>query len=122
MARVLIVDDSDHYRETIRSTLNLQGHEVFEAENPLIAFEVLDKNWPVDIAVVDFNMPEMDGLTFIEKLRENDQYKELPTIMCTTESNSQLMKRSKKAGVKVWLIKPYSIELFLSSMQKILNL
>ena len=86
---VLIVDDSAAMRSIIQKTLQISGLEignVYQAKNGEEALEMLEENW-VDLALVDINMPVMDGETLINRVRENPDLAELPIVVVSTESS-----------------------------------
>jgi two-component system, chemotaxis family, chemotaxis protein CheY len=108
MKRVLIVDDAALVRAYYRQALERAGYEVDEALNGLEGLEKVLMQ-PFDLAIVDVNMPQMDGITFIRTLRE----KELPTsaiaIMVTsTEAREQDVIAARVAGANFYLTKPMS--------------
>ena len=83
---IITVDDSSTMRRIIKNTLQKLGFEtILEAGNGVEALEVMSKN-KVDMIVTDWNMPEMDGLTFVKAVRAKDEYKDLPILMITTEA------------------------------------
>ena len=86
---ILIVDDSTAMRSIIGKTLRLSGlplGEILQAKNGAEALEVLEENW-VDLALVDINMPVMDGETLINHVRENPDTEDLPIIVVSTEAS-----------------------------------
>ncbi|MDR2869781.1 MAG: response regulator, partial [Deferribacteraceae bacterium] len=83
---IITVDDSSTMRRIIKNTLVKLGFAtVLEAENGVEALEVMSKNH-IDMIVTDWNMPEMDGLTYVKTVRAKDEYKETPILMITTEA------------------------------------
>ena len=105
---VLLVDDSRTIRAIQRNVLKQIGHEnVAEAGDGLEALKHLEKERP-DLVIVDWNMPNMDGITFVRKLRETD--KKIPIIMCTTEAEKTRVIEAIKAGVNDYLVKPFTTE------------
>lgn len=96
---VLIVDDSQTLRSIFRSMLNASGVlDVVEAENGVDALEVLTHHNP-DIIVTDINMKPMDGLTFVEKIRQMSRYQDKPVIMVSSEANE---KKKMSCGPISW--------------------
>src|SRR5689334_18929302 len=105
--RVLIVDDSPSIRQVVRLNLAKAGHDVAEAGNGIEALEMVVKS-PYDLIVSDLNMPKMDGITFIGKLRELACGKFIPVIMLTTESTEEKKLQGLALGVRAWLVKPFT--------------
>jgi two-component system chemotaxis response regulator CheY len=106
--RVLIVDDSSLIRLYFRHALEAAGFEVEQAINGIEAMEkVLAQSF--DLAIVDVNMPKMDGLSFIRMLRRNgSDVAALPVLMVTTEASQQDIEDARVAGANFYLVKPIS--------------
>ncbi len=106
---VLIVDDSGSMRAIIKKIITISGFQMdqcFEAENGREAMEVLAKSW-IDIIVSDINMPEVNGLEFLDQLRKSETLKEIPVIMITTEGSSERMQEAFDRGAKGFIKKPF---------------
>ena len=104
--RVLVVDDAALVRLYYREALERAGFEVDEALNGLEALEkVLVR--PADLLVVDINMPQMDGLTFVKALRRQDQpIASTPVLVTSTESGPQDIAAARAAGANFYIVKP----------------
>ena len=108
MLKILVVDDSETVRLKISQLLKQLGHKVLEAENGVVALEVLNGNPDLELCICDINMPEMDGLTFVEEVRKkSDKTKDLTFFMCTTETSKAHRDKAKSLGVRGWIHKPY---------------
>jgi len=106
--KILLVDDSRTIRNIQKNTLTTLGHDdVLEAADGLEALAALGKTRP-DLMLVDWNMPNMDGITLIRKVRETD--KALPIIMVTTEAEKTRILEAVKAGVNNYVVKPFTAE------------
>jgi len=106
--KILLVDDSRTIRNIQKNTLKTLGHtDVTEAADGLEALTCLAKETP-DLMLVDWNMPNMDGITLIKKVRETD--KALPIIMVTTEAEKSRVLEAVKAGVNNYVVKPFTAE------------
>ena len=106
--KILLVDDSRTIRNIQKNTLKTLGHEdVVEAADGLEALACLAQQ-KVDLMLVDWNMPNMDGITMIRKVRETD--KTTPIIMVTTEAEKSRVIEAVKAGVNNYVVKPFSAE------------
>lgn len=104
---ILCVDDSPTIRKLVKKALQPEGFAVYEAENGKDALDLCSKE-AIDFFLVDVNMPVMDGFSFVEKLKgEQDQYKTSPVVFLTTESGSDKKQRGKELGVRGWVVKPF---------------
>ena len=106
--KILLVDDSRTIRNIQKNTLKTIGHtDIDEAADGLEALACLEKGRP-DLMLVDWNMPNMDGITLIKKVRETD--KALPIIMVTTEAEKTRVLEAVKAGVNNYVVKPFTAD------------
>ena len=106
--KILIVDDSRIMRNIIKNTLmkNKKIHfELLEADNGVDAYKILETD-DIDILLVDWNMPQLNGLDLVKKLRSHNKYVKLPIIMITSEAAKYNVIEAVKAGVNDYLIKP----------------
>ncbi len=104
--RVLAVDDSKTMLDMVSFTLRQAGFDVVEATDGENALRVL-AGVKVDLIITDLNMPKMDGVTLIRRLREDPQYRTLPILMLTTESDADKKAEGRSAGATGWLVKPF---------------
>jgi two-component system chemotaxis response regulator CheY len=116
--KVLIVDDSAAIRQSISFVLEQGGYEVLEACDGMDALAKLPSP-AVQLIITDVNMPNLDGIGFIKKVRENAAYKFVPIIVLTTESQNSKMEEGKAAGATGWIVKPFSAEKLLSVVKKL---
>ena len=109
---VLVVDDASLVRLYYRSTLQKAGFEVEEAMNGLEALErLLEQPASIDLLIVDVNMPQMDGFTFLKVLRRQDlPVAATPALVITTESAAQDRAAAQNAGANFYLVKPVTPE------------
>ena len=106
--KVLLVDDSRTIRNIQKKTFAALGHDdIMEAGDGVEALQQLGQSRP-DLVLIDWNMPNMDGITLVRKIRETD--KTLPLIMCTTEAEKSRVIEAIKAGVNNYLVKPFTAE------------
>lgn len=117
--KILIVDDCGTTRKLLSYIIREKGYDILSASNGIEALEILATN-EVAMVVTDLNMPQMDGLELSRSLRENDQYKELPIVMVTTEAGEVDRKVGKEAGVTTFLTKPISPQKLLYEIEKLL--
>ena len=110
MKRVLIVDDAALVRAYYRQALERAGYEVDEALNGLEGLEKVLMQ-PFDLAIVDVNMPQMDGITFIRTLRDkNLPTSAIATLVTSTEGGAHDIVAARRAGANFYLTKPMSQE------------
>lgn len=108
---ILVVDDSAVMRSMIKRTIANSGVEVaeiYEASNGKEGLEQLNEHW-LDILFIDVNMPVMDGMEMLDKVRSNPESKDIPVLIVSTESNSERIKiiKEKNAG---FVRKPFTPE------------
>lgn len=119
-AAVLVVDDSMVVRKQVGRSLTDAGYTVLEAADGVEALKKLGESKDVGLVVCDVNMPNMDGLQFLEQLRQSASAG-LPVVMLTTEGQAGLIQRARDLGAKGWIIKPFKADLFLGVAKKILG-
>ncbi len=109
--KLLLVDDSSTMRRIQKTQLgNLGVNDIIEAENGQDALAKLQDNMPVDVVLLDWNMPVMDGLTMLKNMRSNAAYKDVKVIMCTSESEKEKVIEALKAGANNYIVKPFTPE------------
>ncbi len=108
--RALVIDDSRAMRMILTRILHELGFDVVEAGSGLEGLERLRENSAVDIVLVGWNMPEMDGLAFIRAVRAERSYRDLCLMMVTTESEMSQMVRALAAGAHEYVMKPFTKE------------
>ncbi|MGE4294955.1 MAG: chemotaxis response regulator CheY [Campylobacterales bacterium] len=120
--KILVVDDSSTMRRIIKNTLNRLGYkDLFEAENGAQAWEVLQQNPEIGVLVTDWNMPEMNGLELVQKVRAEQRYTDLPIIMVTTEGGKTEVITALKAGVNNYIVKPFTPDVLKEKLEAVLG-
>ncbi len=121
--KIITVDDSSTMRRIIKNTLKRIGYgdEILEAENGKEALEILENN-DVDLIITDWNMPVMDGLTFVKKIRSNKKYDDVPIIMVTTEAAKEDIITALKAGVNNYIVKPFTPQVLKEKIEAVMGL
>lgn len=118
--KILAVDDSPTMRRIIINTLKRAGYaNVIEAADGKDALAKM-KVETVNFVITDWNMPEMDGLTFVTTLRGMAEYKSLPILMVTTRSVKDDILEAMKAGVNNYIVKPFTPETLKEKIEAIL--
>lgn len=118
--KILAIDDSPTMRRIIINTLKRAGFEdVVEATDGKDALAKL-KTEKVNFVITDWNMPEMDGLTFVTTLRTMDEFKGMPVLMVTTRSVKEDIIEAMKAGVNSYIVKPFTPETLKAKIDQVL--
>jgi two-component system, chemotaxis family, chemotaxis protein CheY len=115
---ILVIDDSSSLRQVVKMTLENAGYGVLEAGDGAAALELLDGR-EVGMAVCDVNMPRMNGIEFVKAAKALPNYKFMPILMLTTESQAEKMAEGKAAGAKAWMVKPFSASSLLDAVSKL---
>ena len=119
--RVLFVDDSPTMRRIMVNSLTKIGFEdLIEAENGEDALEKLEGE-SVDLILLDWNMPEMNGKELVEELRSQDKFKGTPIIMVTTRGTKEDVVTAVKIGANGYIVKPFTPETLKSKIKKVLK-
>ena len=116
----MIVDDSASMRQMIMFTLTSAGYEVVEASDGMDALKKLNDRM-VHLIIADVNMPNMDGIELIRKIRDLKEYKFIPIIVLTTESQVTLKEEGKSAGATGWIVKPFTQSQLLQVIKRVLG-
>ena len=120
---ILLVEDSPTMRSSVSFCLSNAGYRVTEAVDGKDALKKLqsmnDKSEPLSLIITDINMPQMDGITFISKVKETD-FKFIPILVLTTESEESVIKKGRDAGASGWLLKPFQPEQLLWAVKKVI--
>ncbi|MEM6531085.1 MAG: response regulator [Myxococcota bacterium] len=120
MANILAVDDSVSIRTLVSATLEGAAHSVVLAENGEDALSVAEKK-AVELVITDVNMPGMNGIELVGKLRELPTYKFVPILVLTTEMDPAKKSAAKAAGATGWLVKPFDPDILLKTVAKVLG-
>ncbi len=119
---ILLVDDSPTIRSSVSFCLRNAGYRVTEASDGKDALQKLrsieDKAQSLALIITDINMPEMDGITFISKVKETG-LKFLPILVLTTEAGESMIEKGRAAGISGWLLKPFQPEQLLWAVKKV---
>jgi len=106
----LIIEDSLSTRMILCKAMEELGFTVGEAENGQVALEILDGGAAFALALVDWNMPVMNGLQFVRELQNRDEHRAMRLLMCTTRGELSEMLEALDTGANDYLIKPFSQE------------
>lgn len=115
--KALVVDDSAATRFILSKMLKELGFESVQAAHGKEALTRLGDHGDCELALVDWNMPEMNGLEFIQALRTNHAYDNLKVVMVTTETEMMQVVRALEAGANEYIMKPFTKEMVADKMQ-----
>lgn len=115
---ILVVDDSGSVRHVVGIALRGAGYEVIEASDGVEALQKLDGR-RVHLVISDVNMPNMDGLTLLKRVKELPSYKFTPVMMLTTEAGEDKKSVGRAEGAKCWMTKPFKPEQIVAAVQKL---
>lgn len=116
----MTADDSASLRQMVSFTLQRAGFAVIEAVDGNDALAKLNGG-SVHLLITDLNMPGMDGLELIRRVRTLPQYKYTPILMLTTESQADKKQAGRAAGATGWIVKPFSQEQLIAVVNKVLR-
>lgn len=116
---ILIVDDSASIRQIVSYTLKSAGYDVIEGVDGADALTKL-AGQKVHLIICDINMPVMDGISFVKEIKKSADYKFIPIIMLTTESQERKKQEGQAAGAKAWVVKPFQPGQMLSAVSKLI--
>lgn len=119
---LLFVDDSPTMRSTVAFCLRNAGYKVTEAMDGLDALKKLKsikkEGQSLSLIITDINMPQMDGITFISKVKKTE-FKFVPILVLTTAGQASVIERGRSAGAAGWLLKPFQPEQLLWAVKKV---
>lgn len=109
--KILTVDDSAIVRKIIRSAAQVLDSELEEAENGYDAMSVLEKlDGKVDLILLDWNMPGMNGLEVLKRVKDHEKYRAIPVMMVTSESQKESIVEAVRAGAAHYMVKPFTMD------------
>ena len=115
---ILTVDDSRTMRDMLRMALVDAGVRVVQAEDGLHGLDVLRGERP-QVVITDINLPRMDGFCFIEAVRQDAQYRAIPILVLTTESDDEKKLRARRAGATGWIVKPFDPAKLIAAVRRV---
>lgn len=111
MSKAMVVDDSRAIRLILSRTLHDLGYDVAEASNGVEALKTLDRSDGMSLVLVDWNMPEMNGLEFVKRVRANQKFQSVKLMMVTTETQPEQIVAAIGAGANEYVMKPFTKEI-----------
>jgi len=121
--KVLVVDDSSTMRRIIVNTLARLGYkDVVQGADGVEAWDAMQKNPDIGVVITDWNMPNMNGLELVKKIRAEEKYADIPIIMVTTEGGKAEVITALKAGVNNYIVKPFTPQVLKEKLQAVLGI
>lgn len=121
LRKILVVDDSQLIHSMYRLVLNRYiGCRIVDAMNGLEALDVLSTESDFDLILLDINMPVMNGIQFMEKIRKENIYRHIPVVVISTEGKETDTLRALKLGAWGYVVKPFKPEILYELIEKVL--
>ncbi len=117
---IMTADDSASIRQMVSFTLKDAGYEIVEAVDGKDALEKIGAK-KIHMLITDLNMPNVDGIELITQVRAMPEYKFMPIIMLTTESQAGKKQEGKAAGATGWIVKPFKPAQLIAVVKKVLR-
>jgi len=120
--KLLVVDDSSAIRKIIKASADVLQMETEEAQDGVEALEKLSAVYKeIDLILLDWNMPEMNGYDVLVEIKSNDKYKHIPVMMVTTEGQKSSIIAAVRAGAANYLTKPFTMDALESKIMECLG-
>jgi two-component system, chemotaxis family, chemotaxis protein CheY len=115
---VLTVDDSRTMRIMLKMALEEAGFLVSQAEDGTHGLEVLQQATP-RVIITDINMPRLDGFGFISEVRKREEFRSIPILILTTESDGEKKQRARDLGATGWIVKPFEPSKLIAAVNRV---
>lgn len=116
MKKVLVVDDTKAILKMVKFVLG-EKYDLYMANSGSLALEILERK-PIDIVLMDVDMPDMDGIETVQKIRQMENIKEIPVMFFTAMATKETVEKCAKAGMVDYIVKPYKPEELLERLEK----
>ena len=116
---VLVVDDSEVVRQQVSSALGAAGYDVVEAADGMAGAEAIESRDDLAAVICDINMPRLNGIEMLTRVKADPKHTALPVVMLTTEGQPALIRRAKEVGAKGWIVKPFDPALLVSAVRRL---
>ncbi len=119
----LIVDDVAIIRKSISKNLSKMDRigQVYEANDGLEGLNVLEEDEHIELIITDWNMPELNGMDMVIKIRENPKFKDIYIIMITAQDSKELVIEAVTNGVDDYIVKPYNIATLMKKVERVFS-
>ena len=123
MKYIMVIDDSPTIRTSVTFAVKPLGYEIQQAENGVDALkkikDILTNGDEIVLCIVDINMPEMNGISFIKEFKKDDKF--TPILVLTTESENEKIQEGKNAGASGWIVKPFKSNELVDVVKKLIH-
>lgn len=120
--KFVVVDDSSTMRRIIVNTLKSMGHtDVVQGEDGVEGWRAINSNPDVDVILTDWNMPNMNGMRLVQKIRADARFEKIPIVMITTEGGKKEVIGAMKAGVNNYIVKPFTPDVLRKKLESVLE-
>ncbi|MBN2357467.1 response regulator [candidate division KSB1 bacterium] len=121
--KIIIADDSRMVRGIVEKIVGSIGFDAVHAANGKEAMDILrTEHQAIDLVLLDWNMPVLSGMDVIKKMQGEDQFKNIPVLMVSTESETQRIQEALNAGAKGYVTKPFTPEQLIGAIQNVLSI
>jgi len=120
--KALTVDDSPTIRHIVAKTLKPLGFEIFQAGDGLEALKVIEEHGKMDLIVLDWNMPNMDGYEFLVEVRKREDLADMKIMVLTTENQRHFIIKAIMAGANEYLMKPFSSDMLIEKVKLLFDI
>jgi len=121
--KILSVDDSKTVRAAVRNIVEVIGVELLEASDGVEGLKVLESyNGNIDLILLDWEMPNLNGYEFLQRVKKDERFRSIPVIMLTTVSQKEKMIEAIRAGAKQYITKPFTSETLLTKIVQVLGI
>jgi two-component system, chemotaxis family, chemotaxis protein CheY len=118
--KILFVDDSASMRQILKMAITNAGYEVDTADDGVQGSAQAEQE-RYNLIISDVNMPNMNGIDMLKKIKSGRTNKFTPVVMLTTEAGDEMKQQGKAAGAKVWVVKPFKPEQLLVVIKKLIG-
>ncbi len=119
--KILVIDDSSTARQLIINHLDGLGHDILQAKDGKEGLDLASREGDIALIFSDINMPELNGLEMVERIKKNVAIKSIPICLLTTETGNEELERAKALGVNAFLVKPIKREQVLAVVNGLLS-
>ena len=121
-SKILIVDDFSMMRKVVSNIMKELGYSNFvEAEDGVVALDILRNNNDIKLVITDWHMPNLNGLDLLKQIRSDPDLSSLPVIMITAEALQQNIVAAIHAGVDNFIVKPFDAKMMKEKLNKVFN-
>src|SRR5262245_30754550 len=119
--KILIAEDNAISQELLKKILVTRGHEVVVAGDGRVAWDLLCQGLNPDLAILDIMMPAMSGLEVLQRIRKDNRFKRLKTILCSALRDRETIAQGATLGIEYYILKPFKPDLVLQQVEKALQ-